>query len=182
MSVRPPVRMSSRLLALAAALALNASVAQASEPVVVESSAWSTTGVMKAKVDTLKEELEVLVTIEFGPSVDLLADQFRLTIDDGVEPFEIVGTYDESKLGKPSFNDLGEDVFEALGLLPPPELGEFDIDLVSQIKATPKLKDGVETIKVAFKIKVKLSVGVGPLEESMSIGVGYKGEGARVVE
>jgi len=179
MSVRLPIRMSSTLLAVAATLAMAASVARAGEPVAVGASAWTTTGTMKAKVDSLKDELEVEATIEFGPSIDLLSDQFRLTIDDGVEPIEIVGTWDESKLGKPYFHDLEDDVYAALGLLP--ELEELGIELTSQIKATPKLKDGVETIKIAFKIKVKVSIGIEPFEESMAVGVGYKGEGTRIL-
>ena len=67
------------------------------------------------------------------------------------------------------FDDLADEVAAALGLMP--ELQEFD--LTSKIKAKLKLKDGVETIKIVFKFKVKL-------EESMDIAIGYKGDGARV--
>lgn len=51
-----------------------------------------------------------------------------------------------------------------------------DLALSSKIKAKPKLKDGVETIKVSFNFKVKLSID----GESMTISVRYKGEGTRV--
>jgi hypothetical protein len=172
MSVRLPIRTSSTLIALVVALGLAVSTAEASEPVVIESSAWTTTGTMKARVNSLQQELAVVVTLEFGPSVDLLAGQFRLTVDDGVEPFEIVGAYEELKPGKPTFPDLGDAAAAALGLVPELE----GLELKSKIKAKPRLKDGVETIQVAFKIKVKLSIE----GESMSIAVGYKGDGVRV--
>jgi hypothetical protein len=165
--------MSSKLIALVAVLGLAASAAAASEPVVIESSAWTTTGTMKVKVNSLKQEVEVGATLEFGPNgVDLLPGQFRLTVDDGVSPFEIVGTYDELKPGKPTFDDVADQVAAALGLVP--ELQ--DLELSSRIKAKPKLKDGVETIRIAFKFKVKLSIE----GQSMNIAAGYKGEGARL--
>lgn len=175
MSVRLPIRMSSKLIALVAALGLAASAAEASEPVVIESSAWTTTGTMKAKIDSFEEELVVVATLEFGPNgFDLLEDQFRLTVDDGVEPVVIVSTYYESKPGKPTFDDLADEVAAALELDLVPELQEFD--LTSKLKAKPKLKDGVETIKIRFKIKLKLSLD----GESMNMAFGYKGEGTRV--
>lgn len=170
MSVRLSLRTLSTLIALVLALGLAVSAA-ASEPVVIASSTWNTTGTMKAKVNSLQEELPAVVTLEFGPGVDLLAGQFRLTVDDGVEPFEMVGVYEEPKPGKPIFPDLGDAAAEALGLVPELE----GLQLSSKIKARPKLQDGVETIRVSLKIKVKL-----PLDgESMSIAVGYKGDGVR---
>jgi hypothetical protein len=169
--------MSFKLLAMAATLAMAASIAQAAEPVAIPGSAWSTAGTMKAKVESLKQELEVGVTLEFGPGVGLLSDQFRLTVDDGVAPFEFVGTYLESKPGKPSFDDLGEEALLALGLVP--ELQ--GLELSSKIKARPKLKDGVETIKVAFKIKAKIPIATEEFGDSMSVAVDYKGEGGRSV-
>ena len=178
MSVRPLIRMSSKLLALAATLALAASVAQASEPVAIPGSAWTTAGTLKAKVESFKAEFVAAVTLEFGPTVDLSPNQYRLTVDDGVAPFEFVGTYYESKPGKPSFDDLGDDVLAAaLGLVP--ELQ--GLELSSKIKARPKLKDGIETIKVAFKIKAKVPIAIEPFGESMSIAVRYVGEGGRIV-
>ena len=172
MSLRLPLRTGSTLIALVMTLGLALSAAEASEPVVIESSAWTTTGTMKAKVDSLQQQVDVVVTLEFGPSVDLLAGQFRLTVDDGVEPFEIVGVYEERKPGKPSFPDLGDAAAAALGLVPELE----GLQLESKIKAKPRWKDGVESIQVAFKIKVKLPVD----GEVMSIAVGYKGEGGRI--
>ena len=172
MSLRLPLRMSPKLIALVAALGLIAFAAEASEPVVIESSAWTTTGTMKAKVNSLRQELAAVVTLELGPSIDLLEGQFRLTVDDGVSPFEIVGLYEEIKPGKPIFPDLADQFAEAVGLVPELE----GMSLSSKIKAKPKLKDGVETIKVSFTFKVKLSIE----GESMAITVRYKGEGTRV--
>jgi hypothetical protein len=170
--------MSSKLLAMAATLALAASVAQAAEPVAIPGSAWMTAGTLKAKVESFKEEFVAAVSLEFGPTVDLSANQFRLTVDDGVDPVEVVGTYVESKPGKPSLDDLGDDVLAAaLGLVP----GLQGLELSSKIKAKPKLKDGVETIKVTFKIKAKVPIPIEPFGESMRIAIGYKGEGGRIV-
>jgi hypothetical protein len=173
MSARFPIRVHSKLIALVAALVLVAFAAEANEPVVIESSAWTTTGTMKVKVNSVQQELGATVTLEFGPSVDLLEGEFRLTVDDGLEPFELVGPYEELEPGKPTFSDLGDVAAEALGLVPVPGLPDFEVS--SKIKAKPKLEVGVETIKIAFKIKVKLSIE----GESMSLTVGYKGEGAR---
>ena len=53
---------------------------------------------------------------------------------------------------------------------------ELEFDLTSKLKAEPKLKDGVETIKLRFKIKLKLSLA----GESMKMAFGYKGEGGRI--
>lgn len=172
MTLRFPILSRSTLLALLMTLGLLVTAAEASEPIVIESSTWTTTGTMKARVDSVKEELEVVVTLEFGPSIDLLPGQFRLTVDDGTDPFSFVGVYEETTPGKPTFPDLGDAVAEALELAP--DLP--DLQLSSKIKARPRLKDGVETVRVAFKIKVKLSVDGEP----MSIAVGYKGEGGRV--
>ena len=173
MSLRLSIRASSMLIALVVALGLAVSASAASEPVVIESSTWTTTGTMKVRVASLRQEVDATVTLEFGPNgVDLLAGQFRLTVDDGVSPFEVVGTYEESKPGKPIFADPGDAVAAAFEL--PPELE--GLELKSKIKARPRLKDGVETIRVAFKVKVKLSIE----GESMSIAVGYKGDGGRV--
>ena len=91
------------LIALVAALGLVAFAAEASEPVVIESSAWTTTGTMKAKVNSLRQELAAVVTLEFGPSIDLPEGQFRLTVDDGASPFEIVGSMRRSsRASRPS--------------------------------------------------------------------------------
>jgi hypothetical protein len=51
-----------------------------------------------------------------------------------------------------------------------------EFDLTSKLKAKPKLKDGVETIKLRFKIRLKLSLA----GESMKMAFGYKGEGGRI--
>jgi len=170
MSIRFALGMSSKLIAFVAALGLAATAAHAGDPVVIASTTWSTTGTMKAKVASLTQSADAQVTIEFGPSVDLLDGQFRLTVSGGITPFEIVGTYQESQPGKPIFDALEDDVAAALGLVP--QLQNLDIN--SQFKATPKLKDGVETIRLGFKIRVKLSFE----GQSMSIAVAYKGEGS----
>ena len=173
MTLRLPIRTSSILIALVVALGLTVSAARASEPVVIASSTWTTTGTLKARVNSLQQSVTATVTLEFGPNgVDLLAGQFRLTVDDGANPFQIVGTYDETKPGKPTFPDLGDAVAAALGVVP--DLP--DLQVTSKIKAKPKSKDGVETTRLAFKIKVKLSLDGVP----MGIAVTYKGDGPRV--
>jgi len=173
MKVRLPIRASSMLIALVVALGLPVSAAKASEPVVIESSTWATMGTMKVQVDSQQQSVVAVVTLEFGPNgVDLLAGQFRLTVDDGVDPISFVGVYEELKPGKPTFPDLGDVVAAAMGLAP--DLP--DLQLATKISAKPKSKDGVETIRVGFKIKVKLSIDGVP----MSIAVAYKGDGSRV--
>jgi hypothetical protein len=171
MSIPVATRLLSTLTVFVMTLGLAVSAAAASEPVVIESSAWTTLGTMKARVNGLKQELAVVVTLEFGPGVDLLAGQFRLTVDDGVEPFSIVGPYQEEKPGKPSFGALSDQIAAALGVAPELE----GLDIKARVRARPKLRDGVETMRVSFKFKLKLSLD----GESMSIAVGYKGEGVR---
>src|SRR5262245_50599731 len=100
MMVPLPLRASSLLIALVVALGLTVSAARASEPVVITSSTWTATGTMKARVNSLQQSVTAVATLEFGPSLDLLAGQFRLTVDDGTSPFSVVGTYEETKPGK----------------------------------------------------------------------------------
>ena len=173
MMVRLPIRMTSTLIALVMALGLAVSAAAVTEPVVIPSTTWTTTGTMKVKVGPLSQEVAATVTLEFGPNgVDLLDGQFRLTVDDGVDPVSFVGVYEELKPGKPTFPDLGDIVAAAMGIAP--DLPGLEVS--TKIKAKPKLKDGVETIRIAFKIKLKMSIE----GQSMSIAVGYKGDGGPV--
>lgn len=136
------------------------SVSAHADPVDIQGSFWVLDGLLKTKVQRAgRTDEPVYLEVYFGPQevltpgghdIDLAANEVLVYIEGEEDFFDILGTYTANKKGKPRITpDLqyAEDEYELL--LP----GVVDLTKL-KIKAKPRNKNGIETIKVKGKAKL----------------------------
>ncbi len=99
-------------------------------------------------------------TMEFGPQGGLAANQFLLTLDDGVDQVQIPGTYALDAKNKyvltPDPTLLEDRLTDLFWLYAGGQLPGVSIDLdVTKVKMTPKPKESKKTGAKTLKLKVK---------------------------
>jgi hypothetical protein len=164
----------STLLILALAAILVAPPTEARPALDIPGSVWSGTGTAKVKVSAMGESDStkgpVAVLLELGPVNGLAGDEFRLTLDDGVDALVLGGTYSFDAKDRPvmvldqsaaetAFLDLWalvvDDFFPGLSLPTP----DITIDKLV-LKARPKAKSSGDKVKPALRSKWYLDFAI----------------------
>jgi hypothetical protein len=170
-------------------IALAAPPARAADPVSFPATSWFGLALVSVGISGVGKEQGVLdAEMHFGPlgSPSLGANEFLLVFDDGIESFEIEGTYVLDAKGTPVLTaDLADLETETLDLLIHVcedvfGLGsECDIldmaDLVFdpskvKFKVKGKAKSGVELVQAAGKIPLEVMA----LGESIKVSLSFK--------
>ena len=178
------------LVVLALILVVAPGASAKKTPVDVSGSTFDGSGNAKAKIQKYGSEKGAMThDLRFGAQAGLAANEFRLTLDDGVEEIVIPGTWTTDTKGRPVLTPNAAALESALTDLfwsyAGGEISGVSIDIdVTKLKLKPKpkykKKTGETTLKLSLKIVFVVTASAMGQSETVKTSIAYKGKGSKL--